>query len=71
MQMTTQNLLMLYLLLMLMIFFSRPDVNDEDRDGNSLLQIWKLNFFSYLGIFGHFRQNIGPFGPFRPMRMLF
>ena len=22
------------------------DVDDEDRVGNSLLQIWKLNFFS-------------------------
>ena len=24
------------------------DVDDEDRVGNSLLQIWNLNFFSYL-----------------------
>ena len=33
------------------------DVSDEDRVGNSLLQIWKLRFGNYCSDFEHFGQD--------------
>ena len=33
------------------------DVTDENRVGNSLLQIWKLRFGNYCSDFEHFGQD--------------
>ena len=47
--MPTQNLLRL--------FDTAADVDDEDRVGNSLLQIWKLRFGHKVKLFSDFEHK--------------